>query len=266
MAGRVALLACVALGLGLSGCTSGGPHWGANARYVPSKGRVHRALVRAASDPHSWVPAAGAALFTLGDLDENVSRWAGRETPIFGSIEDADTWSSRLRNMTRFVAPVTAAAANSGTRAGQIAANKARGLLVDATAWAATSGVSNALKTAVGRQRPNKVNHKSFPSDRASETAVLAAVSRENLNWVRMPQYARTASKATLTGITWLAAWARVEATAHYPSDALAGMAIGNFIGKFAHEAFIGQPCDCRIACGKSPDGTGAGVGVSIKR
>jgi membrane-associated phospholipid phosphatase len=37
-------------------------------------------------------------------------------------------------------------------------------------------------------------------------------------------------------------AWARVEANKHYPSDVLAGAAIGHFLTAFIHDSFLGLP------------------------
>jgi membrane-associated phospholipid phosphatase len=50
----------------------------------------------------------------------------------------------------------------------------------------------------------------------------------------------RTALQAGLTLLTVSTAWARVEAKQHFPSDVLFGAALGNFIGAFMHEAFLG--------------------------
>jgi hypothetical protein len=36
------------------------------------------------------------------------------------------------------------------------------------------------------------------------------------------------------------ASWARLEGNYHYPSDVLLGAALGNFIGRFLNDAFIG--------------------------
>jgi len=35
-------------------------------------------------------------------------------------------------------------------------------------------------------------------------------------------------------------AWARVEGGVHYPSDVLAGMALGHFVAAFINDAFMG--------------------------
>lgn len=42
------------------------------------------------------------------------------------------------------------------------------------------------------------------------------------------------------TTLTVSTAWARVEAKSHFPSDVLAGMALGHFIGAFINDAFLG--------------------------
>jgi membrane-associated phospholipid phosphatase len=48
-------------------------------------------------------------------------------------------------------------------------------------------------------------------------------------------------------------AWARVEAQKHFPSDILAGAALGNFVASFVHDAFLGLPDDRRLALAVTP-------------
>jgi hypothetical protein len=43
----------------------------------------------------------------------------------------------------------------------------------------------------------------------------------------------------TTHALTASAAWARIEAGAHYPSDTLFSIALGNFIGATVNDAFI---------------------------
>ena len=61
----------------------------------------------------------------------------------------------------------------------------------------------------------------------------------------------RRIAKAALDAGT---AWARVEGERHYPSDVLAGMAIGHFFGAFITDAFLGLDYE---------DGAGATVEAS---
>jgi hypothetical protein len=42
-------------------------------------------------------------------------------------------------------------------------------------------------------------------------------------------------------------AWARVEGAKHFPSDVLAGAALGYFITAFIHDAFLGLPDEDRF-------------------
>ena len=44
----------------------------------------------------------------------------------------------------------------------------------------------------------------------------------------------------SLYALTLGTSWARIEAGWHYPSDTLAGMALGNFIASFINDAFLG--------------------------
>ena len=134
---------CALIAAAGAGCATvpGGSGWGENATLTPGWKRVRESAVNAARDPHVWVPLAGAAIFQVDNLDHRVSDWAQRETPVFGSQEDAARWSDDFR---------TAASV----------------------------------------------------------------------------------------------AWARIEAGAHYPSDTLFGMALGNFIGAFINDAFIGVDTD----------------------
>ena len=59
--------------------------------------------------------------------------------------------------------------------------------------------------------------------------------------------------------------WARVEGEKHFPSDVLAGAALGYFLNAFVHDAFLGLPEDTRFGFVVFPtiDG-GAVTGVSL--
>ena len=70
----------------LGGC-AGAPnrsHWGSTTTISPGWNRVAAAARDAALDPMTWAPAAGALVFTIGDLDEQTSDWAIEHHPVFG--------------------------------------------------------------------------------------------------------------------------------------------------------------------------------------
>jgi hypothetical protein len=63
-------------------------------------------------------------------------------------------------------------------------------------------------------------------------------------------------AKAIETGFGYATAWARIEAGAHYPTDVLAGAALGNFVSLFVHDAFLGG--DCSVSVTVTPQGVPA--------
>ena len=57
-------------------------------------------------------------------------------------------------------------------------------------------------------------------------------------------------------------AWARVEAGAHYPSDVLAGAALGRFLSATVHDSFLNLPKDKTYGFGVFPLKGGAMAGL----
>jgi membrane-associated phospholipid phosphatase len=78
-----------------------------------------------------------------------------------------------------------------------------------------------------------------------------------------MPRGARIAANAGVDATIFGTAWARVEAGAHYPSDVLFGMALGNFFARFATEAFLGP--DSRDAVAVTPTEGGARIDWTVR-
>ena len=61
--------------------------------------------------------------------------------------------------------------------------------------------------------------------------------------------------KAGFTTLTLATAWARIEAKKHYPSDVLAGMALGHFIGAFVNDAFLDADSSPNLSLQVNPSG-----------
>jgi hypothetical protein len=80
----------------------------------------------------------------------------------------------------------------------------------------------------------------SFPSGHTSSSAVHTRLASRNLQSIEMSEGARTALDIGLHALTFGTSWARIEAGWHYPADTLFSMALGNFIGSFINDAFLG--------------------------
>jgi membrane-associated phospholipid phosphatase len=65
----------------------------------------------------------------------------------------------------------------------------------------------------------------------------MAAKNAENMGWSDTALIITRYGLGTLTAAT---AWARLEANQHFPSDVLAGVALGHFFGAFFTDAFLG--------------------------
>jgi len=79
------------------------------------------------------------------------------------------------------------------------------------------------LKLAVGRERPNGQDNKSFPSGHTSNTFALAAVAQQHYGWkVGVPSY-------LLAGLMGAS---RVDQDKHWLSDVVAGAALGYIVGR----------------------------------
>jgi hypothetical protein len=229
----------------------------------PGWARVREAAIQAAQDPWVWAPLAGAAVLQVDDLDRRTSDWARDHAPVFGSAEDADRWSDDLRTVCAALEAVTLLATPSGEEPRDWIINKAKGAAVELSAIAATGLTTSLLKQSTGRTRPSGADDESFPSGHASGAAVYGRLATINLDAIDIAPGARLAADAGIGLLVGGTAWARVEAGAHYPSDVLAGIAIGNFFARFMTEAFLDAPS--RGIVGVTATGGGAMLAWSVR-
>jgi membrane-associated phospholipid phosphatase len=241
-----------------------GRGWGQDVTVCPHRNHVGRAAVRAATNPRTWIPLAGAAVFGLTGWDHDVSRWAADRTPVYGSPGGAVSASNDLLQASEILWIASVAAAPSGHRLQDALPAKAKGAAVDLLAVSATKNLTVVLKKATDRTRPNgKVQ--GFPSAHTSSSAVYTSLALRNVDGQRISGTLRNAADVGLLGLTAATAWARVEARAHYPSDVLFGAALGTFLAEFLTEALTadagtGQHADVRVL--PEPGGTGFEVCV----
>jgi hypothetical protein len=225
-----------------SGCgtLSNGREWGQDATLSPGWARVQQAAWNAATTAETWVPAAGALAFRADHADNNVSEWAAKHTPVFGSQHNADQVSTALLDVSGAAWVASGMVEPSGNSTGDWLEAKAKGFGIEGGAGVVALGTVEVLKTTVQRTRPDGSDNQSFPSAHSAGAAFFSTVASHNIEALSWSQGATTAAQIGLGSLTAATAWARVEANQHYPSDVLAGIAIGHFFGVFLTEAFLG--------------------------
>ena len=239
------LLSMVVLFVAFTACSTlkNGRRWGQDAIYPVSLERIRRAAHDAFFDWKTLVPAAGALIFAIDDFDERASDWAVDHAPVFGSIEDAKDWSDDLRTVLQMETLITAFATPGGDRSKDWASAKLKGFTVELVAHGLNGGTTDLLKDWIDRTRPDGRGG-GFPSAHASDAFSYATLSNRNLDVIPMSKKIRLPLKIGNFCLATGVAWARVEGKRHYPSDVLAGAALGHFISAFIHDAFLGLPED----------------------
>lgn len=245
------------------GTLPNGRGWGQDATLSPGWSRVGRTALKAALDPGTWVPVAGALVFQIGHLDRQLSNWSSHHTPIFGSPKNADTASEVLQGVSEGAYVITALATPSGEKSADWMEAKLKGLGVGLAAIGLTEGVTDGLKYATHRKRPDGSNYESFPSGHASRTAVCDTLAARNVDFLAIPDGARIGLQVGFVGLTAMTAWSRLEARKHYPSDVLAGMALGHFLGVFINDAFLGAENSKQVLVTLDPASKEFAVGIN---
>jgi hypothetical protein len=241
MARIIALLTCSLLSALVSGCVGGGvsPRWGENVTLVPGWQRVETAAADALLSPGTWGPALGAAVCGIGNIDSNISTWAQEETPLFGSKRRAENASDILLDTTRLSWLVTGLVTPGGDSTSEWVWNKAKGFTVDTAAISMTNLSTSALKMRTDRLRPDAADWRSFPSGHASGATVAATMAARNLVYLPLTPAEMTSGRIVFASLAAGTGWARIEGGKHYPSDVLAGTALGHFFGAFIRDAFL---------------------------
>jgi membrane-associated phospholipid phosphatase len=234
-------LLCTTLFFSACGTMRNGRGWGQDATLSPGWGRVGQAALDAATAPATWGPAVGALVFQVGHADRGVAEWASKNTPVYGSQRNAGNRSDDLLGAAGMVWAASALVAPSGEASEQWIISKTGGVGVEAGAGVLMQGTVDYLKHATDRTRPNGYDRESFPSGHSAGSALFMTLTSKNLEAYGWSDSALVASRLGLGVMTAATAWARVEANQHYPSDVLAGIAIGHFFGAFFTDAFLGM-------------------------
>ena len=251
----------------LAGCSTlpDGSRWGQDALFPIDGDRISRAAHNAFFNPNTLAPLIGAGIFAIDDFDQRASDWAVKHTPVFGSPKDARDASDDIKGALGIEAFITGLATSSGDFSGEWIISKSRGAAVELLAVGATEGATNLLKSATNRTRPDEGNDRSFPSGHSSSAFSYATLSNRNIDSISMPPGLRTPIKVGNLLLASGVGWARVEGKKHYPSDVLAGAALGHFLTAFIHDAFMNLPEGRDIDLAVFPVKGGGGVALSFR-
>ena len=209
---------------------------GVPLRSWPTGARWKRAALNGLRDPTTWGTAAGAAL--AAPWDKKISNWAVENTPVFGSIDNAKSASDDLRSLCNLGMLGTALAVPGGDYPWR--SRFERLLVEEAGVWTASS-LTDLAKQNIARERPDGTDNHGFPSAHSTRAFAYNGMSWRNLDAMNLPVAARVSLKTFLITAAAGTGWARVEGQRHYPSDVLAGAAVGNFVSLFIHDAFLGE-------------------------
>ncbi len=235
-------LALLIVCLILQGCGTmkNGRRWGEDATLLPGWKKAGESAFDALMSPLVLIPAAGALLLQIDHGDRRISDWAREHTPVYGSNDKADQRSEDIRGVMACTFYLSMLATPSGDDLTSWGASKVKGALVQQAAVGFNHLIVSNSQDAIGRERPNNSDKRSFPSSRAANTAAFATLSSRNVDAMNIPQPAKTTLNAGLYTAMFATAWARVEAGRHYPSDVLAGISLGHLTSSIINDTFMG--------------------------
>jgi len=239
--------------------------WGQDALWPVDPERVALAARDALLNPATVVLLGGALAFTIDDFDERVADWAVEDNPIFGSEHGADDTSTYLRNALEIEAFVTPLATPSGDTVKQWLSAKLRGYAVEVGTAETVGGLTALLKREIERTRPDSSDIDSFPSGHSARAFSYMTLSNRNLQAIDRLENVRPVLKTVNVVAAVGVGWARVEAGRHFPSDVLAGAALGHFLTAFLHDAFMNLPEDAPVDLAVFPVENGEGMALALR-
>jgi hypothetical protein len=249
----------------VTGCATlpDGKRWGEDASFRVGWHRVADAALQAAKSPAVWAPLAAGAVMQIDHWDHDVSRWAVDNTPIFGSGTNAHDASDELAVAAGALYLASVLAAPGGDAGSDRWSAKLKGFTVGLGAIAAESITVEGLKAATNRERPNGgVDSFSFRSHglcsgrRHPGRAEFRGDAHERGN-ANGPDHRRGCTDVC-HGL------GASRSGAHYPSDVLVGISIGNFFGRMFDDAFLGDHLSQRFAVSLEPARGGAETGLEL--
>ncbi len=223
----------------MAGCTTAHRQysWGKDPVWPPDKEKIKKAALDALIDPQTFIPAAGALLFASTNWDDTVTDHLSQSNPVFGSQTNANDYSNYMLWGLIGETVVTGMSVPGDTNFYHRDTGMTRMLLVEGASMGTSFLAASGLKNLVNRTRPNG-NPQSFPSGHATAAFGATTLTNRNLDMIDMSNGVRSALQVGNILLATSVGWARVEADRHYPSDVLAGAALGHFVSAFIYNSF----------------------------
>lgn len=228
--------------------------WGEKAIYPVKWNNVKKSFVKNITSRHVWIPATAGLILQVDNYDSKITEWAERNG--IWSTNSATDLSDTLKNVleVEMYTSILFTSSSDGNWK-KYTMNKVKGTVVVNSSAALAHGTTSFIKDTVYRERPDRSDTKSFPSGHSTEAAAFRMVTTKNLDSTDIHPALRDGINILNGGLTATIMWSRVEAKKHYPSDALAGYAIGSFMSGFIYDAFMNLDETESLAMFPSGDG-----------
>jgi hypothetical protein len=216
--------------------------WGNRAYQSFSWQHVKQSFVKNVKSPHVWAPAAGAIIVRSTGWDRSIGEFFQNKNVFYDKKKEANTYSDTLNTILEVEMWTSGIFTNSWEEDGdwgKFAFHKAKGASVMYLTKSLSNSSTKQLKYATKRERPDGSDKMSFPSGHATATGTYRMIISRNLKSTDIdPKVKRYINGAN--GIVSAASvWSRIEGGSHFPSDALAGYAIGSFVSGFVYDILM---------------------------
>jgi membrane-associated phospholipid phosphatase len=174
-------------------------------------------------------------------FDGETSRSLTDKAPIFGSANNADSWSDMLGLSLIPLLIYSSTVTNTPTVGEQTNLGQKSKLVGFESLILLTDFVFvEAVKNIAQRSRPDYSDRKSFPSGHSSISAGLSVMIFNNIENSRYKAttYGQVIQNTAVV-LAGTVAYARIEAKKHHLSDVFFGHAIGAYIADFLYKGFL---------------------------
>lgn len=216
--------------------------WGRDAIWPIKGSRIKDAFIKNAKSPHVWVPLIGAGAVHWAGYDKKISKSQVQEKALYTTPKNTSYWSDQLNKILlyeMYASILLTSSMPEDESLKQWAWSKTKGGLVTNFASSSSKFSRDVLAKFFKRERPNQLDNLSFPSGHSAEAGSRNMLISKNLDHIEMHPYLRTGLNVGNTIMATGTLWARLEGERHYPSDILAGYAVGSFVAGFVWDSLM---------------------------